>query len=278
MRFSLFASSRRCGAAATVALTALVACPAHAQRPAADRCLALAANPQRPPVVQVAALKPYQARLVYNGHSTFTIESPKGVTIATDYNDIVGPAFIPTIVTMNVAHGTHYTTRPSAKIKHILRGWNPIGPAPAIHDLTVRDLRVRNVPTSIRTSDDGSQSRPFGNSIFIVEVAGLCIAHLGHLHHTLTTQQLAQIGQMDIALVPIDGAYTLDTAGVFDVLNALKPRIVLPMHYFSNAALTRFLDRARQDYEIVRQQATSVVISRDRLPETPRVIVLYPGG
>ena len=55
---------------------------------------------------------------------------------------------------------------------------------------------MRNVPTNIRTLDGGTERH--GNSIFIFEVANLCIAHLGHLHHTLTQQQLNEIGRVDV--------------------------------------------------------------------------------
>ena len=266
------------GTIVTVLVPAFIARPAHAQNVAVDRCLALAANPQQSARVHHAAQKGAQVRITYNGHSTFTIESPKGVTLTTDYNDIVGPSYLPVIATMNVAHETHYTKRPSNKIKHVLRGWNPDGPTAAIHDLTEQDMRVRNVPTNIRTSDSGTRFVQFGNSIFVFEVADLCIAHLGHLHHTLTTQQLAQIGQMDVVFVPIDGLFTLDTAGIIDVLSKLKPTVVVPMHYFSSAALSRFLDLIRKDYEIVRQRSSSMVVSRDQMPARPQVVVLYPGG
>ena len=62
-------------------------------------------------------------RLTYVGHSTFLIESPQLVRIATDYNDYVKPPMIPDIVTMNHAHSTHYTDSPEPDIKHVLRGW-----------------------------------------------------------------------------------------------------------------------------------------------------------
>ena len=138
------------------------------------------------------SLKPSEVRLTFIGHSTFLIESAGGVKIATDYNGVIKPAVMPDIVTMNHAHSTHYTDHPEPEIKHVLRGWNPAGGA-ARHDLTFQDVRVRNVPTNIRTWAGGG-TELYGNSIFVFEIGGLCIGHLGHLHHTLTTQQIAQIG------------------------------------------------------------------------------------
>ena len=173
---------------------------------------------------------------------------------------------------MNRAHNTHYTASPDPRIAHVLPGWNENGPA--IHDLSLLDVRVRNVPTNIRTWDGGT--RAYGNSIFVFEIGGLCIAHLGHLHHTLTPQQLAQIGQMDVVLVPVDGSYTLDLDGMLEVLRALKAPLMIPMHYFSGATLNRFLTSIEGSFEIVRHEVPTIVISRQTLPTTPQVLVL-PG-
>ena len=265
-----------------ITLIIAAASPVCAQKTAPDRCLALAQNDQ-PPLVHrarflLASLKPYQVRVTYNGHSTFTIETAKGVTVTTDYNDYVRPAVTPEIVTMNVAHTTHHSYAPDPRIKHILRGWNPDGDTAAIHDLTVRDVRVRNVPTNIRSGAGGSASGRYGNSIFVFEVGGLCMAHLGHLHHTLTTQQLAQIGQMDVVFVPIDGSYTLDTAGTLEVLKSLKAPIVVPMHWFSGFSLEAFIATSKSNYEVVRNPTSEIVFARDQMPDKPRILILPPRG
>lgn len=252
-----------------------VAAPAAAAAP--DRCLALA--DARPPSMvrnarfEIVQLKPAEARISYVGHSTFVIESAAGVRVATDYNDYVKPRELPDIVTMNRAHDTHFTPAPEPGIRHVLRGWNPEGGA-AIHDVSWRDVRVRNIPTNIRGWDGGTAV--YGNSIFIVEVAGLCIAHLGHLHHTLTVQQLGQIGQMDVVLVPVDGSYTLDLDGMVEVLKALKAPLMIPMHYFSTFTLDRFLARVRDAFEIRQAEVPTTIVSRATLPAKQQVLVL-PG-
>jgi len=219
------------------------------------------------------ALGEGEVRLTYVGHSTFLIESPRLVRIATDYNDYVKPPVLPDIVTMNRAHTTHYTDAPDPAIKFVLRGWNDDG-SQATHDLSFQDVRVRNVPTNIRDWAGGTER--YGNSIFVFEVAQLCIAHLGHLHHTLTKQQLDDIGRLDVVLAPVDGTYTLDLDGMMEVLHALKAPLMIPMHYFSALTLERFLDRARQDWEVAVNETPSIVLSRAKLPKDPKVLVL-PG-
>ena len=90
-----------------------------------ESCPGLVAQ-SRPPFIR-AALKEGEVRINYIGHSTFLIESPKLVRIATDYNDYVKPPVLPDIVTMNRAHSTHFTDRPDPGIKFVLRGWSEDG-------------------------------------------------------------------------------------------------------------------------------------------------------
>jgi L-ascorbate metabolism protein UlaG (beta-lactamase superfamily) len=247
-------------------------------RAADDRCLALAHGPGprlvQPAGFRVAQLQSGEVRISYVGHSTFLIESQRGVRIATDYNDYVKPSIVPDIATMNRAHSTHYTEVPDPGIRHVLRGWSYTGGA-AMHDLTHNDVRVRNVPTNIRDWQGGTSV--YGNSIFVFEMGNLCIAHLGHLHHTLTTQQLAQLGQMDVVLVPVDGSYTLDLPGTVEVLRSLKAPLMIPMHYFSSYTLQRFLDAVSADFEVKTSEVPTIVVSRATLPQKQQVLVL-PGG
>ncbi len=247
----------------------------EAKRDMMQSCPGLIAS--RPSVIpaafRLAALQSDQVRISYIGHSTFLIESPQLVRIATDYNDYVKPPLLPDIATMNHAHPSHYTDHPDPGIKYVLRGWAE-NEKPARIDMTYKDVRVRNVPTNVRTWDGGTEW--YGNSIFIFEMANLCIAHLGHLHHTLTQQQLNEIGRVDVVMAPVDGSYTLDLEGMVEVLHSLKPQLIIPMHYFSAYTLDRFLSRVRRDWDVQIDEVPSVVLSKTTLPAKPKVLVL-PG-
>ena len=226
-----------------------------------------------PAAVQRTALAADQVRITFVGHATFLIESPKLVRIATDYNDYVKPPLVPDIVTMNHAHSTHFTDRPDPAIKFVLRGWREDG-KPAANDISYADVHVRSVATNIR--DWGGGTERHGNSIFIFEIGTLCIAHLGHLHHTLTQQQLDEIGRIDAVMVPVDGSYTLDIDGMIEVLQSLKAPLMIPMHFFSTFGLTRFLDRVGGKFPVEYNETPSIVVSRATLPTAPKFLVL-PG-
>lgn len=243
----------------------------------AENCPGLVASPKfrvLPATLRLAALASDQVRITYIGHSTFLLESPRLVRIATDYNDYVKPPVLPDVVTMNRAHSTHYTDNPEPGIAHVLRGWASEFGKPVRHDSQIKDVRVRNVPTNIRDYGGGTQRH--ANSIFIFEVANLCVAHLGHLHHTLTEQQVNEIGRLDAVMVPVDGGMTLDLDGIVEVLESLKAPVVIPMHYFSVFTLNRFLERMRGKSDVEMHETPSIVLSKATLPTSPKVVVL-PG-
>ncbi len=256
--------------ALTALLAVALAAPAAAEPEKCPRMVAQTSPRIWPAAFRVAATAADQVRLTFVGHATFLIESPHGVTIATDYNDYVRPDIVPEIVTMNRAHDTHYTDNPPAGIAYVLRGWGPEGEPPH-HELTVDDVWIRNVPTNIRM---GSATRYDGNSIFVFEVAGLCIAHLGHLHHLLTQDHLEALGRVDVVLAPVDGSYTLDIEGMLETLKAINAPLVIPMHYFSQWGLDRFLARLGKEYTITRSDSPTVMLSRETLPRKPTVLVL----
>ena len=213
--------------------------------------------------------------ITFLGHASFEIVSPAGVHAITDYNGFNVAPRLPDIVTMNHAHSTHYTLSPDPRIRHVLHGWQENGVIPR-HDLAVRDLRVSNLPTNIRQWG-GSGTEAHGNSIFVFESAGLCIAHLGHLHHLLEPKDIDALGRIDIVMVPIDGQWTMSQADAVAVIEQLQTRVVLPMHYFTRDVLARFLDMVRGRYVIEVRESPSMEISRMTLPDRPTVIAL-PGG
>ncbi len=216
-----------------------------------------------------------EVAITYAGHSTYLIDTPGGIRIATDYTGAYQIGRLPDVVTMNRAHSTHYTLFPDPRIPHVLHGWGDDG-EPARIDERIGDVHIRNVTTDIRRyfgdGPDGEMIRD-GNSIFIFEVAGLCIGHLGHLHVPLDDSHLAAIGRLDIVMVPIDGTYTMSLDGISDITRRLRASIVLPMHRFATP-LDEFMRRIGQQFEIDVRTERTLRISRDLLPGSPTVIIL----
>ena len=261
---------------AALALLCSLAGSAWAQGPQRSECLAMAGMQRTVPVAYRQAAKAENVAITYAGHSTYYIDTPGGVRIATDFSGAYhAGGRLPDIVTMNRAHSTHFTLYPDPKIPHVLHGWGENG-KPAHVDMRLGDVYVRNVTTDIRRyygDFSGGDMIRDGNSIFIFEVAGLCIGHLGHLHHKLDESHFAQIGRIDILMVPIDGAYTMSLDGVSEITKRLRSSVVLPMHRFATP-LEEFMQKIGQQFEIDQRRERTLKISRDSLPSQPTVIIL----
>lgn len=256
---------------------ALIVCwsvPAASQEaPVPSQCLAVA---DALPDAVFASFTPVQAMagedvtITYAGHSTYVIDTPGGVRIATDYSGWAGVDPLPDVVTMNKAHSSHYTDYPEPEIEHVLRGWNESGDGPARHALVVDDVYIRNVTTDIRR---GVEMEADGNSIFIFEVAGLCIGHLGHLHHRLENEQYGAIGRLDIVMVPIDGGMTMSLAGMSEITARLRSSLVLPMHRFATPIST-FAAMIGETFAVDYAEGNSFTVSLRTLPSRPTVLIL----
>ncbi len=217
----------------------------------------------------------FSLRIHYIAHASFLLQTPGGLTAITDYTGFHGSHdFIPDVVTMNHAHASHWTARPDPRIPHVLRGWGETWGAGIEHYLDLGEMLIRNVSTDIRSSLGGREER--GNSIFIFEVEGLCIGHLGHLHHIPNQNQFAALGRLDVVMAPVDGGLTLPLPDIIATLKRLKSSIVIPMHWFSRASLEAFLVGISDEFNIDRTGQSAIVVSLRSLPKQPTVVVLEP--
>src|SRR5438270_4759504 len=246
------------------------------QSPQRSECLAMAnAAPRVTPVAFRQAAASAEVEITYAGHSTYFIDTPGGVRIATDYSGAYQVGRLPDVVTMNRAHSTHYSLSPDKRVPPVLHGWGDDG-KPAVVSERIGDTFIRNVTTDIRRyfgDYAGTDMIRDGNSIFIFEVGGLCIGYLGHLHHKLDDSHFAQIGRLDIVMVPIDGSYTMSLDGISEITRRLRASVVLPMHRFMTP-LDEFMRRIGQQFEIDRRSERVLKISRETLPGTPTIIIL----
>lgn len=137
------------------------------------------------------------------------------------------------------------------------------------------------VITGIDSFHDDTQGSERGkNTIFHLLFDNLNIVHLGDLgQEKLTEEQVAQIGETDILLIPVGGVYTINAKHAAEIIAQLEPRIIIPMHFkieglkFELEGVENFLKE--MGVESIQPQP-KLSISREKLPEEPMVTVLKP--
>lgn len=264
--------------AVSAGLSGLIPLPAEAQERRASHCIAIAdAAPGLQYLHKAAWTDPvpeYSVRIQYLSHASFLIQTRGGLNAVTDFTGYIGNVpMIPDIVTMNHAHSSHWTANPDPAIPHILEGWGEFGEG-IEHHLDLGEMLVRNVSTDIRSAYGGTEEK--GNSIFVFEVEGLCIGHLGHLHHEPSDEQYAALGRVDVLMVPVDGGMTMALDSMVRVVERLRSSVILPMHWFSGASLERFIADVSDTFPVDRRDTSELVIGLRDLPPQPTVMVLQP--
>ncbi|MBV7378753.1 MBL fold metallo-hydrolase [Maritimibacter dapengensis] len=263
------------------AVACLLAVPAVAQERIESHCRALADNMRVPFVHRARFSDPLPddtVRISYISHAAFLIQTSGGLTAVTDYTgDVGGADLVPDVVTMNNAHISHFTWSPDPDIPNVLEGWAEATGVERDHNLDLGEMLVRNVHTDIRSNGGGGVTTD-GNSVFIFEAAGLCIGHLGHLHHIPDDGQYAEIGRLDVVMAAVDGGVSLDTQSMIEVMGRFRARMVIPMHWFGRFTLDRFLaGMGEGGYDVVDAGIREITVSMDSLPSRPTVMLLQPG-
>lgn len=118
-------------------------------------------------------------------------------------------------------------------------------------------------------------------TLFAFTLDGLRVCHLGDLGALLTPQQVAAIGPVDVLFIPVGGTYTLDAGQAWAVIDQLKPRLVIPMH-FKTPKVTMPLSSVeafaagKPNVEFTKR--STVTLTPEVLTDTTRVLVLDPAN
>jgi L-ascorbate metabolism protein UlaG (beta-lactamase superfamily) len=230
------------------------------------------------------AAEPKKVILRWHGQSFFDLETSQGTRIAFDPHaiDAYGPTNVRAdLVLISHFHNDHTQVdviENKAKAK-VLRGlkeagrkldWN-------LFDETFRDARIRTVGVY----HDNVQGRERGkNAVFIVEVDGRHIVHLGDLGHLLTPEQIKRIGPVDVLMIPVGGVYTLNGSEAKKVVEQLKPRqYIIPMHYGTKVydevlPVDEFLEDQDKANIKMYDATNKLVIESDFKPAQPLIAVL----
>jgi L-ascorbate metabolism protein UlaG (beta-lactamase superfamily) len=226
--------------------------------------------------------KPIQ--ITWHGQSFFEIKSSKGTNIVIDphmipiYGRIEGVKADAVLITHNHNDHTQIDAIENARDKNVKiipglkpggmrAGWNQV-------DEQIKDVHVR----SLGVYHDNEEGMRFGkNTIFIIDVDGWHVVHLGDLGHMLSPEQIRKIGPVDVLMIPVGGIYTINGSDAKKVVEQLKPReYIFPMH-----CGTKIYDELLPPDEFLEDQPRANVsvsldnkVTLNRDPQRPRPLIV----
>jgi L-ascorbate metabolism protein UlaG (beta-lactamase superfamily) len=208
--------------------------------------------------------------ITWLGHACFRLKG-KDVTIITDpYDKPVGYTLgRPSADVVTVSHGHHDHNNTAA-----ISGSPKILQAPGEYE--IKNVFIKG----IATFHDGDEGRARGrNTAFTISVDDVIVCHLGDLGHVLTQAQAEELDEVDVLLIPVGGTYTIDATQASEVVGLLEPKIVIPMHYQTEAlTLGKTLDPVDKFLKEMGQPNPTpqpkLVVTKSSLPEQTQVVVL----
>jgi len=210
------------------------------------------------------------------GHSSFLITTSAGTRIVTDpfdpadyggqfgYRRFGQPADIVTVSHEHRDHSRHEVVKGSPLV---IKGGGKFAAG---------DAEFLGVATFHDQSNGAQKGR---NTVFVISADELRVAHMGDLGHVLTADQAAEIGAVDVLLVPVGGNYTIDAAQADKVADQVGAKVVVPMHFRSEKCsfpITGVEAFTRGKANVTQQRGSTLEVTRSSLPADRQIVVLEP--
>ncbi len=212
----------------------------------------------------------------YLGHSCFKLKGKAGTVICDPYDSSVGFSLTSVSGDVVTLSHDHFDHNASNKVKGTARREQPfIVNSPGEYE--VGGISIFGVPTFHDESKGTERGR---NIVFTIVLDHLRICHLGDLGHTLTDQDVSQIGTVDVLLVPVGGLFTINAAQAVEVISSIEPSYVIPMHYKTDDHHPdtykdmQPVDVFLKEYGVTKKPVTTLSVEMGRLPEETEVVIM----
>ena len=210
-------------------------------------------------------------KIKWLGHASFLITSETGTRIITD----------PYVVTETLTYGEIKESADIVTVSHEHTDHNNVSAVRGSPEVVRRTAKVKGIEfKGIPTYHDDAEGKSRGsNTILCFEVDGIRVCHLGDLGHPLNDKQIAELGSVDILLIPVGGFFTIGAKVASQVCDRLKPKVIIPMHFkndrcaFPLAGVDEFLQGKEG---VSRLDTSEVEFKQGELPTTTKTIVLKP--
>ena len=206
--------------------------------------------------------------ITWLGHSCFRLKGKQSTVITDPFSPASGYTLgkvTAEIVTVSHAHPGH----------SYIQG---VGGEPRILKSPGEYESAGVLTVGVHTYHDNEKGAQRGkNTAFVIDVDDVMICHLGDLGHVLTAEQVAEIDGVDVLLIPVGGVSTIDAVQAAQIVRQLEPKLVIPMHYKTDA-LKRELETAdRFLKEMGVKEAVpqpKLTVTKNSLPLTTQVTIL----
>ena len=213
------------------------------------------------------------------GHNCFEITG-KDVVIGTDpFTDaMVGletPKITADIILSSHGHGDHWDRRTAkewSKVDTEILKWKN-------EEFDIKGVKIKGIATA---HDDQGGALRGPNTVFVFTIDEITFCHCGDLGHTLSDDQLKQIGKIDVLLIPVGGFFTIGPEEATKVVEQLKPKIVIPMHYYHEGLAELFKKLSKVDEFLKgktnakKLDSSETDINKEKFPEKTEIWALKP--
>jgi L-ascorbate metabolism protein UlaG (beta-lactamase superfamily) len=202
------------------------------------------------------------------GHSCFRIKGSHAVIITDPFPPELGYTLgkqTADIVTLSHQHPSHSYVKGIGGEPRIIRG-------PGEYEIS--GILIIGIATFHDTQRGQVRGK---NTVYVMEIDGVSVCHLGDLGHVLSSEQVEEIGNVDVLLLPVGGGSTINAAVSAEVIRQLEPKAVIPMHY-KTPAVKRELDSVNvflKEMGMVQIEPRSkLTLSKSNLPLSTQVFLL----
>ena len=206
--------------------------------------------------------------ITWLGHACFRIKGKQATIVTDPYSPRLGYSLgkpAANIVTVSHQHEGH------SYVKGVEDNPRPVtGPG----EYEIGGILIIGISTYHDDTKGGKRGK---NTAYLMEIDDISVCHLGDLGHLLSSEQVEEIGDVHILLLPVGGISTINASTAAQVIRQLEPRIVIPMHYRTPALKWELdpVDKFLKEMGI--NQASpqpKLSISRSNLPENTQVFLL----
>jgi len=213
-------------------------------------------------------------KIQWMGHASFLLTSADGTRVLSDpyepggFGGAIGYKGIEVpvdVVTVSHDHADHN------HVKDLKGNPKVISGAGIKQERGIRFLGISSFHDQREGKDRGS------NTIFCWEMDGISICHLGDLGQGLSSSQVAEMGKVDLLLIPVGGFFTIDAAEAGAVVKQLRPALVIPMHFKTEVLglpVAKVEEFTKNQKRVKFLKSSEVEVTPESLPQETEIWVL----